>query len=60
MIREVVEKCSKKIKDKKEADGGYGDLGAIPTAPSNVGNEDPRKKKELFIVDGEVRENGVD
>jgi len=40
-----------------EADGSYGDLGVVPTAPSNLGNkEDPRKKKSLFIVDGEVRE----
>ena len=55
MLKEIIEKCNK---DKKEADGGYGDLGVIPTAPSNLGKgtEDPRKKKSLFIVDGEVRE----
>lgn len=59
MIREIIEKCSKKqdvlspdakvhgIKDKKETDGGYGDLGVIPSAPSKLG-------KEKMIVDGEV------
>lgn len=59
MIREIIEKCSKRqgelspgakefgIKGKKEADGGYGDLGVIPSAPSKLG-------KEKMIVDGEV------
>jgi len=37
-----------------EADGGYGDLGVIPSAPSNVGDK-KNKEKELMIVDGEIR-----
>ena len=51
MIRKVIEKCKKK---KEETDGGYGDLGVIPSAPSNVGDK-KNKEKELMIVDGEIR-----
>jgi len=56
MLKEIIEKLENKI---KESDGSYGDLGEIPTAPNNI-EKDPRKDKSLFIVDGEVRENGVD
>ena len=55
MIREIIEACKKA---KKEADGGYGDLGVIPTAPNpdvKKGEED----KDKFIVDGEVKDKGV-
>jgi hypothetical protein len=43
MIRKIIEKI-------KEADGGYGDLGVIPSAPSDLG-----KDKEKMIVDGEFK-----
>lgn len=42
---DISEKCTKK----KESDGSYGDLGVIPTAPSNLG-----KDKEHMIVDGDI------
>jgi len=46
MIKDIIEKCKKK---KAEADGSYGDLGAIPTAPGKLNTD-----KKNFIVDGEV------
>lgn len=54
---DISEACSKK-KKKAEADGGYGDLGVVPSAPSNIDKEGEKKKKEkdLMIVDGEVKD----
>lgn len=56
MIREIIEKCNKK--KKSEADGGYGDLGVIPTAPNpKVKDKDVEDK---MIVDGEVKKQDVE
>ena len=54
MLREIIEEV-----ELKEADGGYGDLGVIPTAPNpglKKGKEKPKNPKEkekkgVLIID---------
>lgn len=56
MIKDLIEKVNSKCTKKKESDGSYGDLGVIPSAPSNLG-KDKNKDKEHMIVDGDIQEN---
>lgn len=49
MLKEIVEKII-------EADGGYGDLGVIPTAP----NPELKKKKKMIVDGEEVEETDKD